>query len=230
VDRLCPYRESPYCFGVNRLFELKHEGLRGVRYFERKLPSRDRSSRAASATEGLAHARISNPLILCREWIESSVTRNVRGANGRLFGNWQARRNELARNTTARQMMMRIAHEILSVFLDSRHQEITLLLAGLRVAMTPTEAAGLVGALLSALEQLKTDDANSSDEEGKMIQIGRLLEGGWEEPDGRNIPHSNGRLSASIEEDNQDQNHEERRALITAKIKDKGLSLREGRP
>jgi hypothetical protein len=125
-------------------------------------------------------------------------------------------------------MVMRVAHEILSVFLDSRHQEITLLLAGLRVAMTPTEAAGLVGALLSALERLKTDDANSSDAEGKMIQIGRLLEGGWEEPDGRNLPHSNGSPLASIEEDNQ--NHEERRARIKAKIKDKGLSLREGRP
>jgi len=124
-------------------------------------------------------------------------------------------------------MVMRIRHEILSVFLDPRHQEIAILIAGLRLAMTPTEAAGLIGALLRSLERLKTHSSESSDEEGKMIQIGQLLESGWDEEEGfRNSSPSQAKFLASIDED--DQEHEERRARIKAKIRDKGLSLGEG--
>src|SRR5579864_9547268 len=124
-------------------------------------------------------------------------------------------------------MVMRIRHEILSVFLDPRHQEIAILVAGLRLALTPTEAAGLVGALLRSLERLKTHYSESSDEEGKMIQIGQLLESGWDEEKGcRNSPPSHAKFLASIDE--QDQKYEERRARIKATIRDKGLSLGGG--
>jgi hypothetical protein len=121
---------------------------------------------------------------------------------------------------------MRIAHEILSVFLDLGNQEITILLGGLRLSLTPADTTNLVATLLAGLERLKANNPNSCDEEGKMIQIGRLLEGGWEVPSFGNPSQSQSKLLQSVDDDNQ--HHDQRRARIKAKIRDKGLSLGEG--
>jgi hypothetical protein len=121
---------------------------------------------------------------------------------------------------------MRIVHEILSVFLAPRNQEIAILLGGLRVSLTPTDITNLVATLLSGLERLESNNPDSCDEEGKMIQIGRLLESGWEAPSFGNPCQSQSKLLQSIDID--EQHHDERRARIKAKIRDKGLSLSEG--
>lgn len=113
---------------------------------------------------------------------------------------------------------MRIAQETLSVLVDPDTREICIVLAGLRVALTPDETACVTNALLESLERLTTKSAECRDDKdaaGDLVadllreEPGSSSEDGPQQP----IPDEHGKQ------------HEKRRALIRAKIRDKGLSL-----
>ncbi|MGO8918325.1 MAG: hypothetical protein ACLQJR_20690 [Stellaceae bacterium] len=119
---------------------------------------------------------------------------------------------------------MRVAQELLTVFVDSDTREVCIVLAGLRVKLTHDETASLTRTLLSGLERLTAESAAYGGA-NEVTDIGRLsADVAQEEPnsisgdDPRNSP-------VPLMTGQNEERHDKMRALIKARIKDKGLSI-----
>jgi hypothetical protein len=115
---------------------------------------------------------------------------------------------------------MRIAQEMLSVVVDSNTDEICIVLAGLRIALTPDETARVTNALLVSLERLTTKSAECCDHK-EATGISGLVVGSLSDGPGSSSGHG----SQPPPPDDGGEPHDKRRALIRAKIRIKGLSL-----
>jgi hypothetical protein len=122
---------------------------------------------------------------------------------------------------------MRVAQEMLTVFVDSDTREVGIVLAGLRITLTPDETASLTKTLLSSLERLTSKCADCCDEK-EVTNVGGMVAGVLHED-----PSLASLYGPPISEppitDQTAEQHDERRALIKAKIRDKGLSIGDER-
>jgi hypothetical protein len=120
--------------------------------------------------------------------------------------------------------VMRVAHEMLTVFVDSDACEIGIVLAGLRVTLTRDETASLTKTLLSGLERLTTRSAAWHGADESTDAGCRSADGAHAEPSSiaRDDPATAPALPIT---DRNEERHEKRRALIKARIRDKGLSI-----
>lgn len=108
---------------------------------------------------------------------------------------------------------MKVAQEMITVVVDSDAREVFIVLAGLRVTLTQDETASLTETLFNGLERLapkSAADGGTND----IITIGSLRgDIGRAAPD--EIGHNDG--------------HDRMRALIKARIREKGLAIWEER-
>jgi len=113
---------------------------------------------------------------------------------------------------------------MLTVFVDSDAREVCIVLAGLRVTLTHDETASLTKTLLSGLERLTPKSAEyCGANEG--TNVGCLSAGvAHEEPNSinRDDPQTS---PVPLMTGQNEERHEKMRALIKARIKDKGLSI-----
>ncbi len=107
---------------------------------------------------------------------------------------------------------MKVAQEMLTVFLDSDAREVFIVVAGLRVTLTQDETAILTETLFNGLERLAPNSA-AHPQATEIITIGSLCgDVGREDPN-----------AISRDADG----HDRMRALIKARIRDKGLAIWE---
>ncbi len=119
---------------------------------------------------------------------------------------------------------MKVAQEMLTVFLDSDAREVFIVLAGLRVTLTQDETATLTETLCNGLERLAPKSA-AYPEANEVITIGSLCG-----HVGREDPNATSRddpqiwpAPATIDQDAD--GHDRMRALIKTRIRDKGLAI-----
>lgn len=113
---------------------------------------------------------------------------------------------------------MHVDREMLTVVADTDAREVCIVLAGLRVSLTPDETEHLSEMLLRTVERLATLPAEPrvSKEATELHELSERIA-----PD-ESTSASQSDLSTSTANDDES---EARRALIRAKIRNKGLSL-----
>ena len=121
---------------------------------------------------------------------------------------------------------MKVAQEMLTVFLDSGAREVFIVVAGLRVTLTQDETATLTETLFNGLERLAPKSA-AHPQATEIITIGSLCgDVGREDPNA--ISRDDPQIWPAPAMTGQDADgHDRMRALIKARIRDKGLAIWE---
>jgi hypothetical protein len=120
---------------------------------------------------------------------------------------------------------MKVTQEILTVLADPAALEVSVVMPGVRLTLTAAEAALLANMLRNGLGQLKPQDqaATPATERSNAGYAEAMLR----DDHGPNRRDDAANLEPAIAAESEEA-HEKTRALIRARIRDKGLSLWKG--